>query len=405
MSEKRGRITKRTVDALKPGQITWDTDVKGFGARCQRSAKVYVLKTRVNGRQRWLSIGRHGSPWTVETARREAQRLLGAVAGGKDPASTRDAAKEIPTLSILAGMFLREHAEAKRKASTAKGYRDYFDRLILPELGQVRVADITRADIARLHHSLKQTPYQANRVLAVLSKAFSWAEQHGYRPEGANLCRNVEKYRENKREKFLSEEELGRLGDTLSAIEREDSESPFVIAAIRLLIFTGARRNEILEMRWENVDFDRAVLRLLDSKTGAKHIFLSAPALEVLSQLPRLEGNPHVICGHKVGSRLINLRKPWQRVLARAGLGTVRLHDLRHSFASVGVAGGLSMPMMGKLLGHTKIATTERYAHLAADPIRAANEAIGERIAAVMKGRNNLAEVVDLTRGDHGKIA
>lgn len=295
-------------------------------------------------------------------------------------------------------MFLREHAEAKRKPSTAKAYRDFFDRLILPELGQTRVAEITRTDVAQLHHSLKRTPYQANRVLAVLSKAFSWAEQHGYRAEGTNPCRNIEKFREEKRERFLSENELARLGETLATDEKDGTESPFVVGAIRLLIFTGARRDEILRMRWEDIDLGRALLLLPDSKTGAKHIFLSAPALEVLTQLPRIHGNPHVICGNKPGARLINLRKPWCRILERAGLGNLRLHDLRHSFASVGVAGGLSLPMVAKLLGHTKIATTERYAHLAADPVRAANEAIGERIAASMRGEIGGAEVVSLKR-------
>lgn len=385
MREAR-RITKRTVDALKPGEIVWDAEIKGFGARCQRAAKTYVLKTRVGGRQRWLSIGRHGSPWTADTARREAQRLLGAIADGKDPASVRDAAKTNPTLRELSKMFLREHAEAKRKSTTAKAYKDFFDRLILPELGQVHVDDITRADIARLHHSLKKTPYQANRILAVLSKAFSWAEQHGYRPEGTNPCRNVEKFREEKRERFLSDMELARLGEVLAAAESDGTESPFVIAAIRLLIFTGARRNEILELRWDDVDFDRAMLRLPDSKTGAKTIYLSAPALEVLSKLSRMEKNPFVICGDKPSAHLVNLRKPWQRILRRANLSDIRIHDLRHSFASVGAVGGLSMPIIGKLLGHTKMATTERYAHLAANPLRAANEAIGERIAATLKG-------------------
>ena len=161
-----------------------------------------------------------------------AQRLLGAVADGKDPATIRDAAKVNPTLTTLADTFLREHAEAKRKPSTAKAYRDFFDRLILPELGQTRVAEITRTDVAQLHHSLKRTPYQANRVLAVLSKAFSWAEQHGYRAEGTNPCRNIEKFREQKRERFLSENELARLGEALATDEKGGTESPFVVGAI-----------------------------------------------------------------------------------------------------------------------------------------------------------------------------
>ena len=180
--------------------------------------------------------------------------------------------------------------------------------------------------------------------------------------------------------------------------ERDGGETAFVIAAIRLLLFTGARLGEILGLRWNHVDFERACLRLPDSKTGQKVLYLSAPALEVLAGLPRLDGNPHVICGEREGAHLVNLEKPWRRLRARSGLDDVRLHDLRHSFASFGAAGGLSLPMIGKLLGHTQAATTERYAHLAADPIRAANEAIGERIAAVMKGEGGRASVVGLDR-------
>lgn len=432
------RITKRLVEALKPGSIVWDTDVKGFGVRCQRRDKVYVLKTRTGGRQRWFSIGPHGSPWTPEKARTRAKRILGEIADRKDPATLRDESKRNPTVADLAAMFLREHVEAKRKPSTAKGYRDFLERLALPEIGQFKIADLTRLDVARLHHSLGRTPYQANRLLAVLSKMFAWAEKHGFREDGTNPCRHIERYPEQKRERFLSELELARLGDALSEIERTGTENPFVIAAIRLLIFTGARLGEILNLEWEHVDFERTMLLLPDSKTGQKTIYLSAPALDVLANLPRVEGNPFVICGDKPGAHLVNLEKPWQRIRDRAtvtlwkrdggvgdiiedleaklerfpkakevedggaknvqslppGMTDVRIHDLRHSFASMGASGGLSLPMIGKLLGHTQAATTERYAHLAADPVRAANEAIGERIAAVMKGDTDDTEVI-----------
>ena len=394
---KTRRITKRLVDGLRPGEIVWDADVKGFGVRCQRVAKVYVLKTRIGGRQRWLSIGRHGSPWTTETARTEARRLLGEVAGKKDPATVRDAEKANPDVAELAAMFMREHVEAKRKPKTAIGYRDLLERLVLPQLGSIRVADVTRTDVARLHHSLRATPYQANRMAAVLAKMFTWAEQRGYRPDGTNPCRHVDKYRENRRERFLSEAELARLGDALTEAERKGTETPHAIAAIRLLMFTGARLGEILGLRWEHVDIERAMLLLPDSKTGAKAVYLSAPALETLATVPRLKDNPYVIAGERPGASLVNIQKPWGRIRKRAGLDGVRLHDLRHSFASVAAAGGLSLLMIGRLLGHTQAATTQRYAHLAADPVRAANEAIGQRIAAAMRGeREGGAEVVDL---------
>ena len=180
------RITKRLVEALKPGSIIWDTDVKGFGVRCQRRDKIYVLKTRTGGRQRWFSIGPHGSPWTPEKARTRAKRILGEIADRKDPATLRDASKRNPTVADLTAMFLHEHVEAKRKPSTAKGYRDFLERLALPKIGQFKVADVTRSDVARLHHSQRRTPYQANRLLAVLAKMFAWAEQHGFREDGTN---------------------------------------------------------------------------------------------------------------------------------------------------------------------------------------------------------------------------
>jgi integrase len=293
--------------------------------------------------------------------------------------------------------------QAKRKPSTAREYRRLLNKVILPSLGNRRATEVERSDIAQLHHKMGKTPYQANRVLALLSKLFNWAELHGYRPDGSNPCRHVERYREKKRERFLSDAELAKLGEVLLITELEHSSSPFVIAAVRLLLFTGARLGEILGLRWDDVDFERAILRLSDSKTGPKVLYLNAPTLEVLSTIPRIEGNPFVICGERKGAHLVNLEKPWRRIRAAANLENVRIHDLRHSFASVGAAGGLSLPMIGKLLGHTQAATTERYAHLAADPVRAANEAIGRHIAAVMKGdAEGSADVVKLEEATSG---
>jgi integrase len=247
-----------------------------------------------------------------------------------------------------------------------------------------------------LHHELSDKPYQANRVLAFLSAFFNWAEKHGLRPDGSNPCRHVEKYREGQRERFLSQAELGRLGDALREAEK-DKCSPWVIAAIRLLTFTGARRNEILTLRWEHVSEERECLMLPDSKTGRKAIHLNAPALALLQSVPRLEGNPYVICGEKAGRHLVNLEKPWRRIRAAAKLDDVRLHDLRHSFASVAASGGQSLVVIGKMLGHSKATTTARYAHLADDPVKAASNAVGRQIAAAM-GAGTSGEVVDLPR-------
>ncbi len=390
------RITKRTVDSLKPGQLVWDAEVKGFGVRCQRTAKVYVLKTRLGGRQRWITIGRHGSPWTLEKARQKAVALLGEKASGRDPALARDAEKRNPTVADLVAAFLREHVEAKRKATTATGYRDWFNRLALPAIGKMRVTDVSHADIARLHHALKDAPYQANRVVAVLSSFFTWAERHGYRPRGTNPCQDVEPYKERKRERFLSSDELARLGEALVAAETE-GEPPAAIAAIRLLVLTGCRKSEILTLQWRHVDFDLGALRLPDSKTGAKLVPLGAPALELLASLPRIEGNPYVVPGKRAGGHFVGLQKVWERVRTSAGFTNVRVHDLQHSFASVGAMAGDSLLVIGSLLGHRDQATTQRYVHLSNDPLKAAADRISGHIAAAM-GNNSSANIVKLSK-------
>jgi integrase len=274
----------------------------------------------------------------------------------------------------------------KLKTSTAEGYQRIARLYVVPFLGRYAIGEVKRTDIARLHHEMRSKSYQANSTLAMLSKFFGWAEKRGFRPDGSNPCRHVEKYREERRERFLSQAELGRLGDALREAEQARSCSPWVIAAIRLLVLTGARRNEILTLRWEHVSYEHASLLLPDSKTGRRAIQLSPPALRVLHEVPTLEGNPFVICGEKTGRHLVNLEKPWRRIRAAAKLNDVRLHDLRHSYASVAASGGQSLVIIGKMLGHSQPATTARYAHLADDPVKAAVNAVGIQIASAMDG-------------------
>jgi integrase len=213
---------------------------------------------------------------------------------------------------------------------------------------------------------------------------FNLSERWKLRPSNSNPVRYVEKYQEGKKERYLSSAEFERLAKVLAERECKGTEGPHIIAALRLLALTGARLSEILTLQWDYVDFERQTLWLPDSKSGKKSIFLSQPAIEVLANLPRFDGNPFVIVGAKERAHLKNLQKPWGRIRKAAGLDDVRLHDLRHSFASIAAAAGLSLPVIGRLLGHTKSVTTERYAHLAANPLRAANEAVGERIAKLM---------------------
>jgi len=233
----------------------------------------------------------------------------------------------------------------------------------------------------------------ANRCVALLSKMMNLAERWKLRPVGSNPCRGLEKFKERKVERWLNSDELARLGDALNVYEG----SPYAVAAIKLLAFTGARLGEVLGLRWEWVDFDRGEARLPDSKTGAKTVHLPPPALSVLSELPRVEGNPFVIAGVKSGSALVNLEKPWRVIRKAAGLHDVRLHDLRHAFASTAVMGGMSLPIIGRILGHKQIATTQRYAHLADDPIKQAAASVAGQIANALGGKS-VAEVTSLIR-------
>lgn len=394
-------LTKRFVDRAEPGRH-YDDRLAGFGLYVSATGiRTYFVEYRPGrGRavaKRRMSFGKHGGvapaggAWTADLARAEALRLLGMVRAGHDPLSERDAAPTL--LKDVLPAWLAE-LEAKRKARTAYDYRRLVDRHAVPALGTWDVAAITRQHVAKLHHGLRATPAEANHVLRVLSSFFTWCERHGYRPDHSNPCRLVTKYRENKRERFLSPRELRRLSRALAVAERSSAITPHVAGAIRLLVFTGARLGEVLGLRWAWVDLERAELRLPDSKTGAKVIHLNAPARKVLAGLPRVAGNPHVIVGGKPGAALVNLEKPWRRVRKAALLTDVRLHDLRHSHASIAVAGGLSLPITGALLGHSQPATTARYAHLAADPIKAASELVGQRIADAM--RNRSAEVVEM---------
>jgi integrase len=394
----RGKITKRSVDAAASSdadRFLWDIETKGFGLKVTPAGnKVYVLQYRVGGRgtpTKRVTLGSHGD-LTPDQARGEAKRLAAVVAVGGDPATARAAEKRAPTVADLAARFLSEHVHTKTKPRTAGEYERLITKTILPTLGRRRVRDVARVDISRLQHLLRDTPYGANRVVAVVSKMFALAEKWGERPDGSNPCRHVEKYRERKRERMLSAAEFNRLGDALASSDR----SPFVVGAIKLLIFTGARMSEVLGLRWEWIDFERGEARLPDSKTGAKTLHLPPPALAVLAALPRVEGNPHVVVGNVAGAPLVNLEKAWRAIRKAASLSDLRLHDLRHAFAAVAASSGMGLPIIGKMLGHTQAATTHRYAHIASDPVKAAAASVAGKIDAAMKSSAQGAKIVPL---------
>lgn len=355
-----------------------------------------------------------GRPKTMapEEARSLASNILARVRLGQDPAAERASERKAETVGDLLDSFLDDHIRLKRKPRTAKLFQGYVDNHIRPALGMRKAGALTRSDVDRLHKTIgKRRPVTANRVLALIGASYSYGLRSGRLNDSVkNPAKEIEKFREKVRERFLSEVELSRLGKAIREAEtvgtpwiRESRSKharklenqvtnigPHAAAALRLLIFTGARLREILDLRWEHVDFDRGLLFLPDSKTGKKTIVLGAAALSVLEQLPKV--GSFVIAGADNERPRSDLQRPWALVSNRAQLSGLRLHDLRHSFASVGAGSGFSLPVIGKLLGHSNVKTTERYAHLAADPLRRASDAISGAIAEAM------GEGVRLTR-------
>ena len=363
-----------------PRLILWDDEIAGLGLRVYPSGKkTFVLSYRASHRSRLLTLGRYGV-YTLKQARKEALIRLGSIASGADPLDKNCAANKI-LVRELASRYLNEHAELKKKPASIVNDRQMLRDYVLPAIGQLEVGDVERHHLASLHHSLRDKRTTANRVLALCSKMFNLAEKWGIRAGGTNPCRHVERFKEIPRERYLSRQEFERLSDALAAAQASGSESPHALAALWLLIFTGCRVSEILELRWEEVDFERRMLRLSDSKTGPKPVFLSSAALAILRRLPRTTGNPWVIEGRVPNTHLRDLNGPWRRLKQHAEIKNLRLHDLRHSFGAVGTGLGLSLPVIGKLLGHTRPETTARYAHLAAEPMQEAVERIGDYLA------------------------
>ncbi len=418
------RLTKRYVDSVTPKDkefFIWDDLVKGFGLRVYpNGGKRYVAQTHRGAKVTRVQIGRHGQ-MPFEEAKRQAKKVITEIDDGLNPNEKKKNERLSPTVAQLADRFVEEYIPSHCKPRTQVEYNHALNKYILPALGKIKVIKLSRDDVSDLHHASRDTPYQANRTLGVLSKMLNQAEVWGYRPDRSNPCYHVKKYKEQKRERYLMPEELICLH---KVFEEEIKVVPAATNAFRLLVFTGARLSEIQTLKWNYIQGDRIMLP--DSKTGSKILHVGQETLNILGNIERIEGNPYVITGKHEGAYLTDLQKPWRRIRKHAtiffwrdyceeaselvrkleedggelptwqacqdaaeeagvslptGLANVRIHDLRHTYASGAVMMGESLPMIGKLLGHTQTQTTARYAHLADAPLRLA----AQRIDAMLK--------------------
>ena len=381
----RRSISRRTVEALAVDRDTvfWDRDQPGFGVRVYASgAKVYVVQSRRRGKSVRVTVGRHGVI-TADEARQRASRIVNRIKAGEEPVAEPLPAKYAggPTVAELAARYMAQHVETHCKESSAAGIRRLLDKHVLPAFGALPLLAVERAQVAAFHARLNRAPYAANRAVALMSRMYAMAADWEMVPDGTNPCAGIERHRERKRERFLTDTEFRRLGQVLAEAPAEGGVSVHAVAAIRLLMLTGCRKSEVLTLRWEDVDLEAGELKLADSKTGPRAVPLSPPAAKVLAELPRVQGSPWVIPGQKPGAHMTNLDGPWRVVRKRAGIGNARIHDCRHSFASRALALGESLPAIAKLLGHSQVQTTARYAHLARDSVRASAARVAASIA------------------------
>jgi integrase len=379
------RINRRAIDAMqKPatGQAwLYDTALPGFLVLCQSSGrKSYLVRYRApTGAWRKLTIALT-SELEPDKARAEARRLLEAARLGRDPAVERQKLRDAPTLADLKTRFMDEHAD-KLKEGTRRNYEIIWRLHILPKLGEkTRVVGLKRDDIQRLHDGMRKTPHNANRVLEVMGKALNLVEVWGWREEGTNPCRHVEAYQEQHRQHTLTDAELKRLWSVLDRIEREGETVPFT-TVVRLLLLTGCRLNEVLGAKWSWIDSERQLLRLPDSKTGARDVHLPAEAMAIIAALPK--SSVFVLPG-ETGGQIGGIQRAWRRIRKAAELGDTRLHDLRHTVGSLGHRAGLTQRQIADLLGHRQLATTARYINSADEHKRETAVAWGVEISRVV---------------------
>ena len=376
------KLSRRVVEALaveRGDRVFYDRDLTGFGVRVHASGrKVYVVHARApGGALKRAAIGRKVDI-TVEDARRVAAEVIDRLKKGEE-AFPEPPAPE-PTVADLAERYVEAHLEVNCRPGTVETFGRILRLYILPEFGHMPLPAVERGHVAALHHKMRDKPYQANQPRDVLAKMFKLAAAWGMTPPRRNPALSIRRYKEYRRERFLSPDEYRRLARVLNEAEADGSVFPTAIPAIRLLILTGCRKNEIVTLRWDDIDRTAGELLLRDGKTGARRVILTPAMVWLLERIPRIEGNPWVIAGKNPGDHLKNLDAIWLRLRKRAGLDDVRIHDCRHSYASRALAIGEAIPLISEVLGHRKFSTTARYAHLARDGERASAAKVGDSI-------------------------
>jgi len=387
------KLTKRAVDALSVESgdtVVWDRDLPGFGIRVYASGrKVWCVQTRgPAGGPKRFALGRYGDV-TADEARNKAVAAIDRIKQGLDPVPPKPAPE--PTVADLAERYMEAHVKVNCRPKTVETFGRIVRLYIVPELGGLKLSEVDRAEVAALHHKLRDKPYQANATMDVIARMFRLAEAWGMTPPRRNPCRSIRRYKETRRDRFLTPEEYREIGRVLDEAEADKSVFPTAIPAIRLLLLTGCRKNEIVTLKWDDVDRTAGELRLSDSKTGWRSVPLTPAVEHVLDGIPRIKGNPWVITGQKRGDHLKNLDAIWLRLRKRADLKDVRIHDCRHSYASRALALGEGLSMIAALLGHRKVTTTARYAHLARDTEKASAAKVGGSIGADILPRADAA--------------
>ncbi|MER9312417.1 site-specific integrase [Mesorhizobium australicum] len=399
------------MDELVAGEIDafwWDDSLKGFGVKVTPAGKkVFILQYRVGkpARLRRSTIGVYGQPWSPDKAREEAMRLRGLIASGIDP-SVPAPHKLRATVEQLWKMYV-EQACGHKKPSTLARDLSSAKRHIIPLIGDKEVSSLGKADIQTFFYAVragksavdektgprgraivKGGPGTANRTLDLFASLMTYAIDIGLRSD--NPAKGIKKFPLRNRDRYLTSDELKRLGDALEAVQASGA-NPFALKAIRFLLLSGSRKSEVLALQWKWIDFDQNLISLPDSKTGARLLHLGSAVKLLLETLPKVANSPYVFPSARGNGHVVGIRKIWDLVRKKAQLDDLRLHDLRHSFASLAVSSGLSLYVVGKLLGHTQARTTQRYAHLAKGPVNAAADSVSDEIALKLAGKKEPA--------------